>query len=154
MTIEIRDSVQSDLDYVRNNPIDPKVVKEFTDLKLSGWVKTALLDGKILGFGGVIVFWKGVGEGFYCLSKEAADHKLEMISCIKSIIDLAFKELGLHRLQSVIRVDFERAIRLAEYVGFKKEGKMRKHTADKIDCFIFSIVKENGVSNDTCDKQE
>lgn len=140
--IEIREALQSDFDYVKNNPIDANVVKDFLDVKLSGWAKTAICDGKILGLGGVIVFWPHVGEGWYCLSKEANNHKAAMVVCIKKIIMQAFKELDLHRLQSTIRVDFIRAIKLAEFVGFKCEGKMAKYTTDGFDCWIYAIVKE------------
>lgn len=140
--IEIREATQADLDFVKANPLDENVIKDFLDVKLSGWVRTALVDGEIVGIGGVVQYWPHVAEGWYCLSKEGGRHKTGMVLCIKKIIEQAFKELDLHRLQSTIRVDFERAIKLAEFVGFKCEGKMAKYTQDGIDCWVYAIVKE------------
>lgn len=140
--IEIRQATQADLEYVKANPIDENVIKDFLDVKLSGWAKTALIDGKIVGVGGVVQYWPHVAEGWYCLSKEAAQYKTQMVKCIRKITEQAIKELDLHRIQSTIRVDFERAIKLAEFVGFKCEGKMAKYTADGFDAYIYAIVKE------------
>ena len=141
--IEIRDATQEDFEYVKNNPIDANVVKDFMDKdKPLGWCKTAFVDGKIVGIGGVVVIWPHVGVGWYCLSKEANNHKAAMVVCIKKIIMQATKELDLHRLESTIRVDFIRAIKLAEFVGFKCEGRMEQYTQEGIDCFLYAIVRK------------
>jgi len=140
--IEIRQATQADLEYVKANPIDEKVIKDFLDVKLSGWAKTALVDGKIVGVGGAVQYWPHVAEGWYCLSKEAAQCKMQMVKCIRKITEQAIKELDLHRLQSTIRVDFERAIKLAEFVGFKLEGRMEKYTQEGIACWMYVIVRE------------
>lgn len=141
--IKIYDAKQSDLEYVMQYPINPEVTKNFEGLTLDGWCKTGVCDGEILGVGGVVVFWPGVGEGYYCLSGHVADHKIEAVLCIKQMIELSFKELVLHRLQTTIRKDFKQAIKLVEHAGFILEtpNGMAKYTQEGIDSYLYSIVR-------------
>lgn len=138
--IEVRDATQADLDYVRNNPIDDRATKHFMDLQITGWAKTAVLGDKIMGVGGAVLYWPGFAEGWYLVSKDGGESKFLMVHCIKTVIELAIKELNLHRFQSTIRVDFTSAIKLIEHVGFVKEGLLRKYTQDKVDAYIYALV--------------
>jgi RimJ/RimL family protein N-acetyltransferase len=140
--IEIRDAVQADLDYVVKYPINEAAVAGYKDMKLSGWAKTALLDGDILGVGGCVVFWKGVAQGWYALSKHAEYNKIGMVHCLEEVIALAIKELKLHRLETTIRKDFVHAKKFIEYAGFELEtpGAMKKYTEDQKDTYLYAMV--------------
>lgn len=140
--LEIRNATQEDLNYVKNNPFDPRVAKDFGDAKLAGWSKTIIVDGKIVAVGGVIVFWPGVGHGWYNLSKDAEKSKITVVNCIDALIRLAIKELNLHRLEATVRVDFDKAKNLLEFLGFECETPkgMKKYTAEGIDAFLYSLT--------------
>jgi len=141
MAIEIRDATQEDLDYVIEYPINEAVTKDFKDVKIAGWAKTALIDDIILGVGGCIVFWPGMAQGWYALSNHAEYNKIGVVRCLKEMIDLAFKELNLHRLETTIRSDFVQAQKFIEYAGFEFEGTMRKYTEDKKDAYLYALVR-------------
>ena len=138
--IDIRIATPEDLDYCREHPINPAVTEHYKGLKLTGWAYTALIEGKILGIGGVVVYWPGVAEGWYCLSEEANNHKISLVHCIKKVTAKAFKDLNLHRLQTTIRLDFTQAKELVEHTGFELEGVMKKYTEDKQDAYLYALV--------------
>ncbi len=140
MSIEIRTATQSDLDYCRDNPINPAVTEQYKDFNIVGYAKTGLIDGKILGVGGAVVYWNGVAEGWYCLSTEANNHKVALVNCLNEMIKQTIADLKLHRLQTVIRVDFIKAKRFIEAAGFELEGTMRRYTEDGIDAFLYSLI--------------
>lgn len=140
MSIEIRRAKQSDLDYCKANPINPADTDMYKDFSVMGYVNTALIDGKILGLGGAIVFWPGVAEGWYCLSTEADNHKVAMVNCINEMITKTVADLRLHRLQTTIRVDFVKAIRLIQAAGFELECTMKRYTEDGIDAYLYALV--------------
>lgn len=136
--IDLRDATQEDLEYVRQYPINPEVTKHFGDVSITGWAKTGLVNKQIVGVGGVVVFWPGVGEGWYALSEHANTYKVAVALYITKLIETAAEELKLHRLQTTVRVDFAKAIKLIEYAGFVKEGCMKQYTEDKKDTYIYA----------------
>lgn len=138
--IELRDATQEDLAYVRLYPINPEVTKHFEDVKIVGWSKTGLINNQILGVGGVVVFWPGVGEGWYALSEHANTYKIAVAMFLTRFIDIAAAELKLHRFQTTIRTDFVKAIKLIEVAGLVREGKMIQYTEDKKDTFIYAKI--------------
>jgi len=137
---DMRDATQSDLDYCRENSIDPQA-KTFPDLQKSSWAKLAIFDGVILGCGGCVVYWNGCAEGWFCLTKESQEHKVVTINAIRDVIEMAFKELKLHRMQVTERIDNPQSIKLVEYLGFKREGLMIKYAPDGTDTYLYAMVK-------------
>lgn len=140
--IELRDATQEDLEFVRRHPINPEVTKHFQDVKIAGWAKTGLINNKILGVGGVVVFWPGVGEGWYALSEHADTYKVAVAMFLTRFIDIAAAELKLHRFQTTIRTDFTKAIKLIEVAGLENETPkgMRQYTEDKKDSYIYAKI--------------
>lgn len=138
--IDLRDATQEDLGYVRRHPINPEVTKHFEDVKITGWAKTGLINNQILGVGGIIIFWPGVGEAWYALSEHANTYKIAVALYITKLIETAAEELKLHRLQTTVRVDFAKAIKLIEVGGLVREGRMLQYTQDKIDAFIYAKI--------------
>ncbi|GAF70615.1 unnamed protein product [marine sediment metagenome] len=136
--IVLRDATQKDLEYVRQYPINPEVTKHFEDVKIAGWAKTGLINNQILGVGGIVIFWPGVGEGWYALSEYANTYKIAVAMFITRYIDIAVAELKLHRFQTTIRADFRKAIKLIEVAGLVREGTMLQYTEDKKDAHIYA----------------
>ena len=137
--IELRQATQEDLDYVKANPIE-KAAKDYVDLPLSGYARTAVVDGDVIGVGGVVVYWKGFGEAWVILSEKANDHKVEMVLCIEKFIEEAIAELDLQRLQCTARTDFPKGIELIEHLGFKREGLMRCYNPDGSDAYMYARI--------------
>jgi RimJ/RimL family protein N-acetyltransferase len=142
MPIEIRQATQEDLDFVRANSID-KAAKNYGDMQIAGWAKTVLIDGDIIGVGGVVVYWQGCGEGWFQLSKQSLNHKIEIVRCIRNVIRQAFEELKLKHLQVTERPDFPQSIKMAESFGFKRVGLLRNYLPDGTDAFIYDMTGED-----------
>lgn len=138
--IKIRDATQEDLDYLKQNPIEG-AVKNYPKLELNGSAKTAIVDGEIVGVGGVVVYWTGVGEAWIILSNKAKEFKVEIIMCINRIMEQMIFENRLRRLQVTVRTDFPQAKKLVEALGFECEGLMKKYLPDGTDCWIYALVR-------------
>ena len=134
--MEIRDSIQSDLDFARINPIETDV-KDYPQLNLVGYAKTGLIGNRIIGLGGVIPMWEGVGEFWIILTKESQLHKVETFKCIYRIVEEAIIDLHLVRAQAIVDCDFDRANKMVETLGFILEGRLEKYLPNSKDAFIY-----------------
>jgi hypothetical protein len=139
--IEIRPATQVDLEHCRQNPLED-ATKDYPHLDLNGYALTGLIDGKIAGVGGVVVLWEGVGQGWFILTKDVLNYKVEIVLLLHKVFDKAIEDCKLWRAEAAIRCDFPRAIALIEHLGFTREGCMRKYFPDKTDAFIYAKVKD------------
>jgi hypothetical protein len=139
--ITTRIANQEELEYVRLNPIED-ATKGYPHLDLNGYALSAIVEGKVVGVGGVIPMWDGVGEGWFILTKDVLNCKVEIILVIHKIMKRMFEDLKLWRLQAHTRVDFPKAIELLEHLGFKREGRMSMYLPDKSDAYLYSRVIE------------
>jgi RimJ/RimL family protein N-acetyltransferase len=105
---------------------------------------TALLEGEIIGCGGIRIYWKGVGEAWAIyprrVGKMRLDHRLAKEKLYEMIEDNDLK-----RIQSTPRCDWQESVTYSKWLGFKIEGKMRKYfpiNGDLVDCYMMSIIKE------------
>ncbi len=135
----IRDAIQSDIEWVRLNPLED-AVKNYPKLTLDGFAKTAIVEDVIMGVGGVYVFWPGMAEAWIILRKEAADYKYQMMKAITTIINEAFYELELNRLEVNIRTDFPKAVEMVLSLGFVCDCKRKKFFPDGTDGLLFSRI--------------
>jgi ribosomal-protein-serine acetyltransferase len=71
-----------------------------------------------------------------------------MTSCCKSLIDCAYHNMGLHRIQIKAGVGNSRSSRIPEKLGFKLEGIERsgeKFSDHYIDLEVFSMLREEWI---------
>ena len=138
--IEIKDATNGDLDYCKTNSIDGDI-KVYPNWDLTGWNKTVVVDGEIIGCGGVLIFWTGFGEAWICLSKNVERHKIVAVRFLKKVLEDVLNEFNLVRLQITVRPDFPDAIKLVESLGFQYEGIMRKYLPTGKDAYLYAIVR-------------
>lgn len=95
---------------------------------------TGIYDGTIIGVGGVYPLWKGVGEA-YIFTSDFFDNKKYVISkYVKRVFTMIEQSIvDIHRVQASVRKDYEKAHRLAKFLGFKEEGTMLQYSSDKSD---------------------
>ena len=135
---EIRKLQEGDIEYVRKNPLE-EAVKRYPDLPTPEEnCYTGLVDGKIMGVGGVIVLWEGVGEAWLILSKDILEMKIATYLCIKEMVERMISECNLRRIQAVIRTDYPQAIKMIEALGFKREGLLEEYLPDKCNAFMYA----------------
>lgn len=140
--ITIRDLQNGDLDYVRENPLEG-AVKNYPKMFPTPPAFTALFEGNIVGVGGMIILWDGVGEMWLMLT---ADCKREgafgMIAfeAIKKKVDELIKEYKMKRVQCTVRIDFPKAKRMVEALGFRQEGIMLRYCPDGCDVWRYARI--------------
>jgi ribosomal-protein-alanine N-acetyltransferase len=74
-------------------------------------------------------------------------HKGLMTKCISAICLLAFELVKVHRIQALIACDNKSSIRLAERLGFVREGKLRKYAMLRGKSHDFFIYARNDVKD-------
>ena len=65
----IRDLQDGDIEYVRENPLEV-AVKNYPNMIPTPPAFTAIFDDKIVGVGGMIILWEGVGEMWLMLTAD------------------------------------------------------------------------------------
>lgn len=138
--IEIREYQDGDLECARQNPLD-EALKAFPALpRPEKPCFTGLVNGQVVGVGGIVTLWSGVGEAWIVLTKDILQNKVESYRCILRMFKKMTKE-NYHRIQATVRVDFPQAIKMVEHLGFKREGKLIAYCPDGEDSFIYAITR-------------
>jgi len=67
-------------------------------------------------------------------------HRIKLARKMCVTFDEVMRQQGFYRAQSNIHCGFERAIRLAEWLGFENEGLMRRFGIEGADYFRYARV--------------
>ena len=138
--IDVRPATQEDLEYLRQNPLE-EALKGYPQLRIcDSNTYTAVLNGEVVGIGGVVVLWKGVGEAWVILSRNCQNKPIEMFLCIKRVYKALIQSCELNRIQVVVRVDFPQSIKMIEKLGFEREGLMRRYCPDGCDAYMYARI--------------
>ena len=111
------------------------------DMKTKGHAYTICHKDEVVACVGVTRITTGVAE-IWAITGTLVDkfpkdfHKL----CLK-IIEKAFENDKLHRLQCTAEVDYDRTIKWLERLGFEREGTLRNYTPDAKDMYLYSIIR-------------
>ncbi len=103
---------------------------------------TGLVDGVIIGCGGIRELWTGVGEVWLMLSPEVNRFPIRTGEVILDGMRALIEDNDFFRLQGWCRVGFVKAHTLFKHLGFKVEGTARKYTPDKVDCILYAKVED------------
>jgi len=91
-----------------------------------------ILEGDvILATGGIIQFWKGVGEVWMIVSPSGRKSGTVVYRHMKRFLDKCFKEYGFHRIQTNILYDFKKPHESIMRLGFIPEGMMIHYGPNK-----------------------
>ncbi|QDP62514.1 MAG: hypothetical protein Unbinned5079contig1000_41 [Prokaryotic dsDNA virus sp.] len=94
----------------------------------------------ILAIGGVHQMWNGVGEAWILVAKEG----YKIPKTIAKYTDYLFQHIQetheLSRIQASVCASDVRANRYAQWLGFEKEGIMRKYGPDGTDYIRYARV--------------
>jgi hypothetical protein len=138
--MQIRPLQEDDLEYACENSLEG-TVKYYPQMKPQESSYTGLINDRIIGVGGVINFWEGVGELWLILTKDVLDCRVEAYKCIKEMARLLIDENKLLRAQAHVRTDLFQANKMVEHLGFICEGKLRKYYPDGCDSYVYGKVK-------------
>ncbi len=101
---------------------------------------TMIDGGNVLGCGGVIPKWNGVGELWIAISGKLRERPLLLVKHTLIVMGMIQSRGGFHRLQLHICEDDHRLVRWAEALGFTFEGIMRQYGADKKNHRLYARI--------------
>lgn len=104
---------------------------------------TGLVDGVIVGCGGIDELWPGVGEVWVLLSYEVDKYPIRAYEVIRQGLEELIEHNSLRRCQAWGRVGFAASHTLFRHLGFEVEGKARCYAPDGADCLLYSRINDN-----------
>jgi RimJ/RimL family protein N-acetyltransferase len=118
---------------------------EYLDLAIADPVDDALLGGVILHS----FDWRHMHTevGFWLVP--AGRGRGVATEATALCVDLAFRELGMHRVEMTTLPELDRVLALAERLGFRQEGVMRERNLERgarLDVVMLAILQEEWVS--------
>lgn len=147
---EIRPMIAEDMLWIIENGVKEFGLKcyptdEMRELAISrennGQCITGIVDGQIVGVGGVDVMWPGVGEVWMMLSCETNTYPKMTYKVIRDGLNKLIEDNNFFRTQAWARVDFPMAHTLFRHLGFEVEGRAKKYTPDGVDAILYAKVK-------------
>ena len=121
-----------DLNDEKNRPAEG-FGKFIPDLVIEDMSFTAIENGHIVASAGIYPMWDGVGEGWFIAANRLQTRHVGIVRELKNGLLRIATEKKLHRIQAAVRSDWQKAIRLAVFVGMSNEGTMKKYSADGAD---------------------
>ena len=111
-----------------------------TQMRVKGMSWSVDDNGTIVASGGLIPLWGGVAEAWMIGGDEIGKHRVKVSRLIRTMLDDVMQLHGVYPVQANIHHRFERAIRLAEWLGFENEGLMPRFGAEGDDYYRFAKV--------------
>jgi len=145
--LEFRKYVPEDYLKINRRKFDLVTFENFPDVEqvaknLSrGYGYTGLADGEIVGLGGILPLWKGVGEAWVVSSPLVARYPLFFYRTIYWMLEELMEKMELVRVQTTVHCKHERSIKWVEKMKFKNEGLMRKYIGGQ-DYYRYARVEE------------
>lgn len=142
----IRPYEEGDLEKIEPRDMDLKVAgKDYIErIKKSivrSEVLTAQKDGEILAITGLILIHPGMAEIWSFTGKAADKCKVLFAQLSVMIVGFWIKKYNLHRLQANVYHEHTQSIRWLEWLGFEREGLMRKFGFLKDDFYLYARVQ-------------
>jgi hypothetical protein len=95
----------------------------------------------ILAITGLLLIHPGMAEIWSVTGKPVDENKVLFAKVSVLVIDTWIRKYGLHRLQANVFVEHERSIEWLEWLGFEREGRMRKFGINGDDFYGYARVK-------------
>ncbi|MBN2323805.1 MAG: hypothetical protein JXQ30_08720 [Spirochaetes bacterium] len=115
-------------------------IENYKETFLKGPAYSAF-DGESLVFcGGVVIYWKGVGEGWLICNHTIRKYIREVCFYVGEYLKKIISEDDLHRVQATVPAQWGQGVRFLERMGFQREGLLRKYSKDAEDYYIYSRV--------------
>lgn len=102
---------------------------------------TEVVDKTYIACGGFILLWPNTAELWAKVSPECNQYVVEMNQIALNFISDTARALHLSRLQATVDKEFLMAKRWIEFLGFKKEGLLKKYFNNR-DYLMYSQIIE------------
>ena len=91
---------------------------------------TMFVNGKPVFACGIVVLWDGVAECWVMASQNVYEMKFLAARTILELQDKLCKKNKIRRLQTSVKADFKKGLRLAHWCGLEIEGLKKKYGPD------------------------
>jgi len=112
------------------------------NLATLGHSVSVVRNGHLLGAGGIVPIWDGLGEAWVLPSAAVKNHKKTFVRLIRENMERLSDELAFRRVQATARADAPKALRFLEFLGFEREGLLRAYGPDGSDHILFAKIRE------------
>ena len=117
-----------------------KLMGDAKNLEQDNLSFTAILNNKPIVSAGMKMVWGKVAEGWVIGTDEMWKHPISVAKIIKRDFARIAKEQDIERIQTAVRKDFETGIRFVEWLGFEREGLMKKWGFDGTDQYMYARI--------------
>lgn len=103
------------------------------------------LKDKVIGVGGVRLYWEGVGQGWLLRTvpwRELVYKALDIYDIVDEKIKDIKNKYGLHRIQATVVDENIIGHKFLMRLSFQKEGILKKYGEDKRDSVMYARVWE------------
>ncbi len=111
------------------------------NLSVPGHGISVIRNGYLLGSGGVFPIWEGLGEAWVMPSNLVSSHKKMFVKLIRSNLEQMTEKFNFRRVQATARADLPKAQRFLEFLGFEREGLLKKYGPDGSDHILYAKIK-------------
>ena len=101
--------------------------------------KAIEIDGELLCCGGIHEMGPGVGSAWFMMTHHAKKHKQQIVELVVGELYKALNHY--HRIQCLVLKDFVEGQKFVEWLGFRKEGELKKFTPNKQNVYLYAIVE-------------
>lgn len=121
-----------------DNPAD---VEKWANSRFKdGPAYTGMYNGRIVGCGGVSIYWAGVGQAWAVFPKWVTIFKREAYCYIKKGLNIIITEYDMRRIEATWRTDYPDKMHWLEHLGFQREGLLRKYCPDGCDAWMYAYI--------------
>lgn len=102
---------------------------------------TALVDGRVVGCGGIMPLWSGVGQAWALIGTMPRRCWPSATAFVRATLLTAMDVRGYHRIQASVRTGFAAGARWAGRLGFDFEGTARAYDPARGDHDLYAMVR-------------
>lgn len=114
--------------------------KQCRDAETEGLAFTILYEGQIVACVGIIKEREGVGLAWALYPPDIGKYPIDPRIAKNKLKELMEKH-NFWRVEATARADFPAGARYLRYMGFEREGLMKKAEPDKTDSILFAITR-------------
>ena len=104
-------------------------------LQVEGWSYSLVHNGHLICCAGLVDMWPGVGEAWFIASQKIHKDARPFIRFARQIQSDVIEQNNLWRAQAVVKVGWDKALRFANFLGYKKEGIMQQYGPNRDDYY-------------------
>lgn len=114
----------------------PNYVHYIWDNAVVGSSWTAICKGKVIAVFGIRYIWNGLAEMWMVPSKDIHKYAISLVRGARALTDTAIHDNEIKRLQIVVKVENDVALRFAKSLGFGVESVMTKFGPEGADYYM------------------